>query len=92
MVGELLVDGSLVIGREKGELVGFDPFGGLEEQAGDDRLDADAGAVVGSLDDEALVLIVARILPPGHDLDSVTDLERRVAIARNRLFHDRFYS
>ena len=40
LVGELLVFG---FRREKDELVGLDPFGGLEDEAGDDRADADAG-------------------------------------------------
>ena len=71
------------------ELVSLDPFDGLEEQARDDRLDADAGAAVGCLDDEAFVFLVARILPLGHDLDAVADLERDGAVAGDRLFHDR---
>ena len=47
------------------------------------------GAIGGSLDDEALVLIVARILPLGHDLDAVADLERFGAVAGDGLFHER---
>jgi hypothetical protein len=47
------------------EAIGFDPFGGLEEQAGDLCLDADLGGVGWGFDDEALVLIVARVLPSG---------------------------
>jgi hypothetical protein len=79
--------GELRPGKRPGD--GFDPFDGLEEQAGDDCLDAHAGAIFGSLDDEALVLIVTRILPLGHDLDAVTDIERFGGIASNRLSHDR---
>ena len=40
------------------ELVGFDPLDRLEEQAGDDRLNLDPGAIVGCLDDKALVFPV----------------------------------
>jgi hypothetical protein len=74
---------------EMDETVGFDPFDGLEEQAGDDRLDADAGAIFGCLDDEAFVFLVARILPLGHDLDAVADFQWFGAVAGERLFHDR---
>ncbi len=39
-------------------------------------MNADPGAVVWSLDDESFIAIVARILPLGHDLNAVADLER----------------
>ena len=75
--------------RDEDEAVGLDPFAGLEDEVRNDRADANARAVGGSLDDEALVLVVARVLPLGHDLDAVTDLERFGAIAGDRLFHAR---
>ena len=71
------------------ELVGFDPLDRLEEQAGDDRLNSDPGAIVWCLDDKALVFPVAQILPLGHDLNSVADFEGFGAVSGNRLFHDR---
>ena len=69
------------------EHFGLDPFGGLEDEVGNVCLDADPGAIVGSLEDEALVLIVARILPLGHDLDAVADLEGFCAAAGDGLLH-----
>ena len=77
----------MVIGGEKKQVICLDPFDGLEEQAGDDRLNADPCAVVWSLDDEALVFFVARILPLGHDLDAVADLEGFGPVAGDGLIH-----
>jgi hypothetical protein len=85
---ELLVF-SVQFSGEKIQLIGFDLFAGLEDEDGNDRLDADPGAIVGSLDDEALVLVVARILPFRHDLDAVADLEGFGAVAGDGLFHER---
>jgi hypothetical protein len=84
--------GLLVICGEKTQAVGFDPFDGLEEQSGDHRLNADTGAVLGCLDDDARVFLIARILPFRHDLHAVTDFERFGAVAWYRLFHDRRYA
>lgn len=57
------------------EAVGLDPFDGLEDEAGDVRPNVDPGAIGRGLDDVAFVFLVARILPIGHDLDAVADLE-----------------
>ena len=72
---------------EKNELVGFDPFGGLEDEVRNNGADTDAGGVRRCFNDKALVSIVARILPLGHDLDSVADLERFGAVAGDGLVH-----
>ena len=69
----------LLVGEKK-QATCFDPFDGLEEQAGDERLDADPRAVIGCLDHEALVFLIARVLPLGNDLDAVADLERFGAV------------
>ena len=75
------------MGGERKQVICLDPFDGLEEQAWDDRLDADPGAVGGSFDDEALVFPVVRILPFGHDLDAVAELERFNTVAGDGLLH-----
>ncbi len=57
--------------EDEDEAVGFDPFGGVEDEAGDEGADADLGGVGWSFDDEALVLVIARVLPFGNDLHTV---------------------
>ena len=75
--------------REEDETVGLDRFGWLDGESRDDSPDADPGTIVGHLDDEALELIVAGILPFGNYPHTVTGLERLAAVGRDRLFHDR---
>ena len=56
---------AVMVGTGMDEPVGFDPFGGLDDEARDQSLNADRGGVVRGLDDETLVVVVARILPLG---------------------------
>ncbi len=42
----------------------------VEDEAGNDGADADLGVVRWSLDNKALELVIARVLPLGDDLDS----------------------
>jgi len=50
---------------QSGKLTCLDPFGGVDGQAVNDGADQDTGAVGWCLDDEALKLSVARVLPFG---------------------------
>lgn len=48
---------------------------GVVGVAGDDGLDKNPCAVPGRLDDNALVIVITRILPLGLDADSVADFQ-----------------
>ena len=71
------------------EMIGLDPLGGLEHEAGDDDAYADAGAVGWRLDKEALEFVITFVLPLGNDFNAVADLEGFVAAARDGLIHER---
>jgi len=78
---------SFFSGRNQDEAVGFDPFGGVEDEAGDEGADADLSGVRRSFDDEALELFVPRVLPLGNDLHLIADFERLGAVAGDGLVH-----
>ena len=75
--------------RDKDELVGLDPLGGVEHEAGDEGADADLGGVRWGFDDVSLEPFITRVLPFGNDLHAVADLEGFGAAAGYGLFHDR---
>ncbi len=58
----------------------FDARNGVAGEAGDDGLDENPCAVLGRLYDNALVVVITRILPLRLDADTVTDAECRVLV------------
>jgi hypothetical protein len=73
---------------DEDEVIGLDPLGGVEDEAGNDGADVDLGGVRWSLDDDARELVVTRVLPFGDDLNAVADLKGFGAAAWDGLVHD----
>ena len=67
--------GRIAIGVYEDEMIGLDPLGGLENEAGNNDDNEDAGAVGGCLDNKALEFVITFVLPLGNDLDAVAELE-----------------